>query len=70
MQFDVLDYAVYVCGKHVADFDSKEEAVNDAHARISQDNPSTCVIFNLTGEVVATFDIVHTITIKEWVARD
>lgn len=70
VKFDLLDYGVYSDGNHIADFDDKNKAISYAEEEASLYSANTCVILNLTGEVVAHFDFVTVVTtkLKKWVA--
>lgn len=70
VKFDLLDFGVYADGKHIADFDNEEMAIEFARQFARSHNASTYVIMNLTGEVRFAADIVEvkTYKVKEWVA--
>ena len=70
VKFDLLDFGVYADGKHIADFDNRDMAIEFARQFTQNNRCNTVVIFNLTGEVKFTADIVEVVTykVKEWVA--
>ncbi len=70
VKFDLLDFGVYADGKHIADFDNMGMAIEFARQFTNNNRGNTVVIFNLTGEVKFTADIVEVVTykVKEWVA--
>lgn len=71
VKFDVLDYGIYVNGKHIADFEDRNIAIGYAREIVNADNSNVVVICNFTGEVAATFDLVTVVKtkVKEWVAE-
>ena len=57
VKFDVLDFGVYLDGKHIADFDDLDEAKEFAYIKVDEEKASGAVVVgNFTGEVCYTVD--------------
>lgn len=69
VKFDILDYGVYLNGNHIADFEDLSMAIQFARDLTKNNRGSTGVIYNFTGEVKFTADIVEVTTykVKEWI---
>lgn len=72
IKIDLLDYAIYADGNHMADFDAKGDALAFCkHCIHNSDYLTIVIISNFTGEIVATFNVVTEVKtkVKEWVAE-
>jgi len=69
VKFDILDYGVYADGKHIADFDDLSMAIQFAREFTTNNRGNTYVIYNFTGEIKFTADIVEVTAykVKEWI---
>ena len=55
IKIDLLDYGVYLEGKHIADVDYLDYAKTFAKTMAIDNGVSTIVINNFTGEIVTEF---------------
>lgn len=65
IKLDLLDYGVYLEGKHIADMDDLNHAKFFANAMAINKEASTIVINNFTGEIVTEFVAKQRIEIVE-----
>jgi hypothetical protein len=65
IKLDLLDYGVYLEGKHIADVEDLDHAKFFANAMAINKEASTIVINNFTGEIVTEFVVKQRIEIVE-----
>ena len=65
IKFDLLDYAVYQDGNHIADFDNLDHAKFFANTMAINKETDTVIISNFTGEVCGEFVVKTTIQVVE-----
>ena len=65
IKMDILDYGIYCEGNHIADFDDLDLAKGSAHAIAEIKEVDTVIINNLTGEIVAEFEVKFRIEVVE-----
>ena len=65
IKLDLLDYGVYLEGKHIADMDDLDHAKFFANAMAINKEANTIIINNFTGEIVTEFVVKQRIEIVE-----
>lgn len=65
IKIDLLDYGVFLEGKHIADVDDLNHAKFFANAMAINKEASTTVVNNFTGEIVTEFVVKQRIEVVE-----
>ena len=65
IKLDLLDYGIYLGGKHIADIDDLDYAKFFANATAINKEADTIIINHFTGEIVTEFVVKQSIEIVE-----